>query len=348
MPFTAQELENISNGVIDYYMRGPALSQTIQEKPLLHKLVSMKKSFPGGKEFISCPVKGVYTTTTQGYSHDDEVSYANPANIKRAVYQWKELHAGIQMTLTELKHEGISIVDSMNMGATTTHSERELVLLTGILEDKLEDMAEGRARGLEKMFWRDGTQDAKEIPGLRSFIVNVPASGGSVGGLDPVANTWWRNRASLSINSATPSNQNLVNTLQQEWRQLRRYGGRPDAFYGGSDFLDAYEKELRALGTYTESGWSKNGGSLDASIGDGISFKGIQLVYEPELDDLGLAKFGYVLDCSKIKLRDMDGEWEKLHNPARPPERYVLYRAVTDTAGLVCTQRNAQGVYSIA
>src|SRR3546814_9048349 len=75
------------------------------------------------------------------------------------------------------------------------------------------------------------------------------------------------------INAATPENQNLVTTLQKEWRQLRRYGGAPDLVLAGSDFLEAYEKELRAKGNYTDTGWA-NKGRIDASMDD-VSFKGV-------------------------------------------------------------------------
>jgi len=44
----------------------------------------------------------------------------------------------------------------------------------------------------------------------------------------------------------------------------------------------------------------------------------------------------------------MDGEDMKAHAPARPPEKYVLYRAVTHTAGLVAKKLNCHGVYEIA
>src|SRR3546814_17917294 len=86
------------------------------------------------------------------------------------------------------------------------------------------DMIGGGERGMNEMFWRDGTQDSKQVPGLMSFIHDDPTACAVVGGIDQAANTWWRNRATLGINAATPENQNLVTTLQKEWRQLRRYG----------------------------------------------------------------------------------------------------------------------------
>src|SRR3990167_1082051 len=153
MPFTAQELENAANALLDYHIRGPAYSQVIQDRPLFDWLMGAQKTFPGGKEYITEPVKGEYTTAVQGYTHDDEVSYANPANIKRTQASWYELHAGISLTLTELKKAGISIADSMKFGGTSQHSEAEKVQLTNLLDDKIEDMMEGYARSVTDMLW---------------------------------------------------------------------------------------------------------------------------------------------------------------------------------------------------
>lgn len=351
MSFTAQELANAANALIDYNLKGPAKSQALQDRPFLDAVLSGKKSFPGGKEFITWPVKGQYSTSLQGFTHDDTVTYGNPANIKRAQAKWYEVHAGITMTLTELKMNGLSVVDSMTGSKTSNHSERDMVVLTDLLQDKIDDMMEGYYRSFNDMLWKDGSQDAKQIPGITSFILDVPSAAGSTFGIDRASvnergQYWWRNRASLGIDSSTASNLNLVTKLQQEFRQLRRYGGRPNKFFAGSDFMDAFEKELRSKGNFTMEGWA-NSKKLDASVAD-IAFKGIMVEYDPTLDDLGKSKYGYVLDMSKIKFRDMDGEFEKVHTPARPPEKYVLYRSLTTTGGLTCEQMNAHGVYSIS
>lgn len=347
MPFTAQELENIANAALDFHMdKGKVHSQTIQDKPLLRRMMAAQTTFPGGKENITVRVKGEYSTSLQGFTGDDTVSYVNPANIKEAAYPWKEVHGGIQVTLTELKKDGISVVDSANSRGTTNHSQREMTALANLLEDKLEDMSEGINRDMNLMFWLDGSQDAKQVPGLQSFILDDPTSATVVGGIDQSANTWWRNRASLGINASTPANQNLVTTLQKEFRQLRRYGSPRHIFLAGSDFMSAFEDEVRAKGNYTETGWSDKG-RIDASVAD-IGFKGIAVEYDPTLDDLGLAKYGYVLDTRAIMPKVMEGENMKRHSPARPADKYVMYRAMTWTGGLVCRQRNTSGVYSVA
>ena len=346
MPFTAQELENISNAALDFHMRGPIHRQSVQDKPLLRAMKAAQKKFPGGKDKITKRAKGDYTTTIQGYTHDDVVTYANPANIKQAEYPWKEIHAGIQVTMTELKKDGLSVVDSANGRETTQHSRREMTALANLLEDKLEDMSEGYSRGMNEMFWRDGTADAKQTPGVQSVILDDPTSATVVGGIDQQANTWWRNRASLALVVSTPSNLIVINKLDDEIRQLRRYGGRPNIALCGNSFIEHLEKEVRSKGTFTDRGWDREK-NIEIGMAD-LALKGVQFVYDPTLDDEGLGKYCYILDTRHIHPSVMTGEEDKTHSPARPEDQYVIHRAITWTGGFVCWQRNSQGVYSVA
>ncbi|MEP5700969.1 MAG: phage major capsid protein, partial [Sneathiella sp.] len=324
MAFTADELANIANAAIDYHFKkGQVFSNTIQNKPLLRKMQEKQGTFPGGKDNITVRAKGEYTTDIMGYTHDDTVTYGNPANIKEAIYPWKEIHAGISITMTELKKDGITVVDSSNGKDTVKHTHREMTALANLLEDKLEDLSEGTARGMNGMFWNDGTQDAKQVPGVRSIILDDPTAIGTVAGIDQVADAWWRNRAQLLVDVSTPSNQNLVTVLQSEFRQLRRYGGNPDTFLAGSDFIEGLERELRSNGSYTDTGFI-NKGKTDLGMAD-LSFKNVPIEYDPTLDDDGLAKYGYVLDCKTIKPMVMEGEDMKQHNPSRPENQYVFY-----------------------
>ena len=342
--FTAQELASIEASVIDFHKKG-VKDQTLQARPLYDDLIRMMESFPGGKEYVTMRVSGEFPVEMVGYTHDDEQSYENPATMKEAKAKWYEVGAGVSYTHTELKKYGISVVDSAFGEKTSTHSEAEMVALVKLIEYKNQQLEEGSKRSLAEMFWRDGSQDAKAIPGVLSFITTTPTTGTSFG-LDRAANSWWRNRVSLAIDSSTASNQNLVNTLQDEFRQLRRYGTPKHKFYAGSDFMDAFEKELRSKGNYTLEGWA-NTKRIDASIAD-IAFKGVDIIYEPLLDDLSLEKHGFVLDMNAIRLQGMENEWMKSHTPARPAEKYVLYRALTCTGAICASQLNTSGRYSIA
>lgn len=347
MAFTVQELENIGNATLDHHLeRGKIYSQTIQNKPLLKSLNEKAKSFPAGKEFLTVRVKGEYTTTIQGFSHDDTVNYGNPANIKTATYPYKRIHSGIEVTLDELQRNGISIQDTTTGRRETRHSQREITALADLLDDKIEDMMEGRSRGMNEMFWRDGSQDNELVPGIKSFILDDPTSATIVGGIDQSSNTWWRNRVNLNLSTASPSNSTLAQALQVEMRQLKRYGNPKHMMLAGADFLDALEKELRVNGTYTDSGWAGQG-SIDMSVAD-TQFKGVNIFYDPTLDDEGEAKSLYIIDCNAIYPMYMTGERSKRHSPARPHDKYVMYRAMTDVLGMICKQRNTSGKLTIA
>lgn len=347
MPVTAAELENIANTTMDFHWGKEIESQSIQDKPLLSAFKSKMTEFPGGKDYIDIRVKGEYTTGIQGYEYDDEVTYDNPANVRTAYYPWKEIHGGISCTHTELKKNGISVVDTMDSANVRSHSDRDAIMLADLFKDKLEDMSEGIDRDMNEMFWLDGTQDAKLVPGVQSFILDDPTSATVVGGIDQAANTWWRNRADVSINvSGGAANQPLAVFLQDEFRQLRRYGDPNHMAFAGNDFIKQMEDELRANGTYTQDGWSSKG-TVDMAI-RGVKFAGVTFMYDPTLDDMGLEDTCYILDMKSIFPKVMSGENMKRHTPARPENKYVLYRAVTWTGGLVCKRRNTSGVYRLA
>lgn len=353
MAFTAGELSNIASAALDYFVKGKAFAQTIQEKPLLNAMISKQETFPGGKGKISIPVQFDFDTSSfQGYTHNDTVGYTNPANIKRAEFPWKEIHAGISLTLTELKHDGISVVDSLNSERTTNHSERELTVLTGLLENKLGDMAESWSRSFDLMLHRDGTQDAKQVPGIASLITSDAGGGapvtGVIGGIDRATTPGWRNRSSVGALkiTASASTQTLTKFLRSEYRQLRRYGGTPNLVLCGSGFLDALALEIHEKGIYTQEGFAK--GTNDIGMAE-ISMMGVgKFLYDPTLDDMGKSKFAYFIDTKNVKLKVMEGEDRKTHAPARSPTQYVMYRAMTWTGGLVARQLNGCGVYEVA
>jgi hypothetical protein len=206
-------------------------------------------------------------------------------------------------------------------------------------------MMEGSARSFNNILWRDGLQSSKVFPGIQAIIRDDPTVG-IVGGLDAGGLSYWRNRSKVGASKITPSraNQTLIQTLRDEHRQLRRYGGRPSVWLAGSVFMTALEAEVTAKGNYTLSGFS---GGKDVSMGE-ISIPGLGTCkYEPTLDDLSRSAFCYLIDPRDIMLMVMAGEDMKKHNPARPPEKYVYYQAITWTGTLIAKKLNSHGVYEI-
>jgi hypothetical protein len=337
--------QDIASAALDWFVRGDALLQTQQDRPLLAFLNAGKDTFPGGKQYISEPVQGATMNDVPGffagYTQDDQLAFTQASNLLRVQYPWKECHAGFIITLTELKQDGISVSDS---GATSEHSEIELSRLTGILKNRLADYAESWARAMNLMLWKDGSQDAKQIPGVLSILLEDPTTG-TVGGLSQATYPWWRSRVNLAL-SPSPEDQTVSKFFRNEVIQLSRYGGKPNKVLCGSLFWDALMQEVSEKGIYTQSGFADKGTDIGMNR---ISAKGIGTYeYDPTLDDLGLAKSSFVLDSRRLKLRPMEGEWNKTLAPARPYQYMVLIKSMTATGGLTCNQLNGMGRYAIA
>lgn len=353
MPFTAQELANITNSALDFYMeKGKVFKQNIQQKPLVAAFDGSAGTFPGGRGNISLAVKaGQGGGSLGGFTHDDQVTYYNPANTKRINYVWREHHIGIGLTHTELKHDGITVVENGADSSTSEKDGREQFALANILDEKMDEMAEDYVTSLNSLLWGDGTADAKALAGIRALLTTTPSTG-STGGLSRSVNAWWRNRAPSPVASNVASGGALLQFLQTEQRQIRRYaqGGVRHKCFAGSDFIAAMETELRANGNYSDRGW----GSKEAvdgmmnTVEGGIPFGPWTIVYDPTLDDLSLQKSCYVIDMKRIKLMYMSGEKMKKTMPARPYDRYVWYTGLTTTCALVAQQLNTSAIYRIS
>jgi hypothetical protein len=358
MPFTAAELANIGNSALDYYLeKGKVAKQNVQDKPMLQAFEAASGTFPGGKGLVSLGVKGGQGGGRfMGYTHDDQVTYYNPAANLRAGFPWKEHHIGLGITHTELKIDGITVTESGGEQETSEKDGREQAALANLLEGKLEDFDEDRKASWDKLIHGDGTTDAKALAGIGSIILADPSLG-STGGLSRTTYPFWRNRAATAAAFAAGSGPDaiassaagggvLAQFLQKESRQIRRFaqGGVRHRWFAGSDFIDAYEREIRANGNYSLNGF--RGNNVDAAMDD-PKFGGSPFIYDPTMDDLGLSKRCYVIDMRRIRLLYMIGERNKKAQPPRPYDRYVMYRGLTSTAVMIAQQLNTSAVYDI-
>ena len=353
---TVDELANIANASLENFLdKGKVWAQNIQNKPMLKAFQERAGRFSGGNEYVSLAVKaGQGGGTLAGYSGDDQLTFYNPTGIKRVKWAWKEHHIGQKITGTELKVDGIDLVESGTDQSTREMDGREAHALANILDEKNADLKEDFDAGLEDLIHGDGSADSKALAGITSFILENPDVG-STGGLSRVANTWWRNRCLTTsgggvVTASASAGGALVTALDKEIRQLARYAGGASnlKWFAGSDFIDAYKMELRSNGYYSMS-MSKDEGSPDGSMKD-PRHAGNEIIYDPWMDDNSKSKFCYVIDMGRkgIRLLYMDGQRMKRHNPARPYDRMVMYHGITTTAVMVARSLRSSGVYEIA
>lgn len=339
---------DIASAALIWYVKGKTLSQTTQDKPLLQWLRSNQKTFGSGNLQISEPVQITYMSDTagfvQGFSEDDSINFAQAANILRAVFNWKEVISSLIITWTELLKDGISIVDDSKGGRKSEHGDAAVTRITGILENRMDDFGESWARGTNSMFWQDGSQDAKQVPGLTSLIVDNPALG-TLGGISRVTYASFRNRVKLDL-AASAANSALIQFLNSELVQLRRFGGRPNKALCGSDWLDALRLELFAKGYFTQTGFQGDK-ATDLGMG-GLHISGMgKFEYDPTLDAMAMGKRCYILDSRRLKLRPMEQEDNKVLTPERPYQYLVFLHSMKWTGAMTLTQPNSCGVYGL-
>src|SRR5258708_3464063 len=199
MAFTADEIANINNSVLDEYIdKGKVWAQNITNKPMLKAFNANAGKFSGGKGNVSFTVKaGQGGGALAGYTGDDQLNFYNPTGTKRVNFPWREHFIGIQVTHTELKVDGINIVED---GAEQTRENmdgREEHALANLLDEKMDDLGEDYAFSLDRLLHSDGSTDAKAIAGVRSIVVDAPTLRSTVG-LSRVATSYWRNRAATT------------------------------------------------------------------------------------------------------------------------------------------------------
>lgn len=336
---------DLASALLPFYTRGDTISQTMEDKPLLKWFEDNKKTFPGGNAYISDPVQGAYmsdSTTLQGYSQDDQLQFGQAMNIQRTNFPWKEHNYGLIISWTELKADGITISDHQKI---TQHSEKELFVLADILKNRMSDYIESYTRSKARLFFLDGSQDPKAMPGLKSILTDTAAVG-TTGGINRATYSWWQHRVNLALVSS-PENQSLCRFFQSELRQLKKYGGKPSFAVCGSDFLNGLELEVWSKGTLTQEGFV-NKGKTKFGMSE-ISLLGLgTFTWDPMLDDLGEGKRCYIIDDRRLKVRPMEDEDDKMLTPERPYNYAVFLYNQTWTGVMTATQLNANGVYALA
>jgi len=359
MAFTADELANINASSLETYIdRGKVWKQDVANKPMLEAFNTAAGKFVGGNVNVSFAVGSGYGGgSLKGYSGDDQLTYYNPTGTKRTEWPWKEHFIGMVVTMTELKIDGIDVIENGTDQRTSEMSGREQQALANLLDEKNEKLGADYTFSLDRLIHGDGSTDTKAIAGIKSIILDVP-NAGNTGNLSRVANTWWQNRAATAAYGAAggqgaitsnPANGGaLIEFMDKEARMRSKYknGQTKTRYFCGQDFIDAYKKELRTNGYYSQTGWDE--ANSDGSMPD-PKHGGLQLEWDPTMDDLGMSKRCYAIDMGKTGLRllYMDGQRMKKHNPARPYDRMTMYNGLSMTGLVVAKQLNTSGVYDI-
>lgn len=357
MPFTSVELTHLGYVSLDSFMRNNPIDQVAVERPLLRKILNAGgKPFAGGKQYVVEQIRHRYDSNFQFYFGAATVSYKKKDTVRQTNFTWGSMHDGFYLDEDTLLANGVTINDDMPKSATND----ERVQLTALLEENLETLRLGFEEQWSLNSHQDGTQDADAIAGLDHLIQLDPTSAGTVGGIDQAANSYWRNNFSLDIAQA-----DLIDTMETEWRNCIRNGGRPNCIIAGSTFVDTFRAAATAsdvIQRYTILSTQGQSVQLDPSVtqGDmgtstGLHFQGVPIIWSPEFEtldsDLAPAQEWesrcYFINSKHLKWRPARGHNMVSRKPMREHNRYVWYWALTNKGVFTTNRRNAHAVLTV-
>ena len=96
------------------------------------------------------------------------------------------------------------------------------------------------------MFYSNTENGGKSIGGLQHLIADLPTSG-TVGGIDRLSNTWWRNQYyDFSDASVTASTSTIQHAMNLMYLRTMRGTDKVDLIVAGETYFTYYEESLQA------------------------------------------------------------------------------------------------------
>lgn len=263
----------------------------------------------GGATIVE-PLLYAENSTAKSYSGYDNLDIAPQEGMTAAQYPWKSFAGTIAINLLE---------ESINSG-------KEAVL--NLLESKIDQLNESIHERFDVMMLGDGTGNSgKDWNGAANVIPTNPAVG-SLGGIDPATNTWWRNVASDAASGVRTDDRwaTAVNTAS-------RGISLPDFGLTTQALWEHYESSLAPALRFMSNN------EADARFVH-LKFKGINLYWDVNVAS-GQTRF---FDSKYIKLVGHSDVWFKNTPFVKPANQTARYSQVVLIGNLVTSNRSRHAV----
>jgi hypothetical protein len=206
--------------------------------------------------------------------------------IDAAVYNWKQLG-------------GFSFISGKEK-----IMNREKWRAVSIAESRVDALIAGLRNKVGLSLYSTGlAEGGKEFGGLRLLVADAPGSAGTVGGIDQVANVWWRNQfADLNAAWASSNVQSAMNSMQL---RCTRGADQPNLIMASANPFTAYWESLQKLAQFSSSKMADAGFRT-------LEFLGTPVVYDAQcatdLTGTGMGRM-YFLNTKYLFFRKAAERW---------------------------------------
>jgi len=270
------------------------------------------KPVDGGRDIVE-ELEYAENSTAQWYSGEEVLDTSAQTTFDAATYDWKQLAGTIVMTgLEEIKNSG---------------KER----IINLLDAKLKNLEKSLMNIASTAVYADGTgSSGKELGGMQLIIDDDPTAAGTVGGINQVTYTWWRNQYSAAAATSSSTVQGRMNTM---WLRCIRGTDKPDLITADDDMYNYYLESLQSL--------QRVAGAEMADAGfEAVKYKNADFVYDDQCPN----KHMYFINSDYIYLRPH----AKRQFVALPERKSTNQDAITIpvvwAGNMTCSNRERQGV----
>jgi hypothetical protein len=122
----------------------------------------------------------------------------------------------------------------------------------------------------------DGTgTSGKEFGGLQLLIADDPSAAGTVGGIDQLANPFWRNQADDQTGVVQTTSANITGLMNSMWLATIRGKDKVDLISADSFMYTAYEESLQQQQRFADS-------KLGAAGFESLKYKTASVIYDDQ------------------------------------------------------------------
>lgn len=212
-------------------------------------------SVAGGR-FLTEPLRFAKSDKVKFIGRGGTVQLSDKEFLSLAVYEWKYL------------------VDSIVRFGVDDQKNRGRMQIINLVTAKLENSRDSLVDKIESVLFADNSADPLAFHGLQELAPDDPTAAGTFGGIDQVANTWWRNKTknmtglSFAVHGQSEMRtmyNNCGNNIASDFPNIIVSGQSPYEFYEDS----VIEQKRIVNKTLGDAGFQN------------IEFKGIPMIWSP-------------------------------------------------------------------
>jgi hypothetical protein len=301
----ATTLRNRSGKLADNVSNHNALWMRLNKKGNIRPL-------DGGRDIVQ-ELEYAENGTVAWYSGYETLSTTPTDVFDAATFDWKQLAGTVTISgLEEIKNSG-----------------KEAII--NLIDSRLKNLERSLINTASTAVYADGTgSGGKELGGLQLIIDDDPSSSSTVGGINSVTYSFWRNQYSAA---ATTTSTNILARMNSMWLSCLRGKDKPDFIATGSSMYSKFEAALQQYQRFTDASMAEAGF-------EALKYKTADVIY----DDQATANRMYFVNTDYLFLRPhKDRQFVPLEDRmAINQDAYVI--PVVWAGNMTCSNRSLQGV----